>query len=276
MRILTVAQREIKLGFRNSWTYSFLILLSIFTTAILLLQSGVATTEGYTDMTGTVINMILYLLPLITLLLGGFSVAVEKEDGHWGLLSTYPLSTYQFLWGKWLGLAVILLTILLFSFGAAGMITVLFNQPLQLGTLLFLWLFASVLSLFYLSVALLIGAWAKNRWQALIGAIGVWFITVVVWSLLMISLLSQLPSYKMIQPTLQVLTILNPAELVRVFSIMRLGAGSAFGASYDMWITWATSGYGLLIFLGIFVCWLLAAIYIGGFIWNRGDKHGTT
>src|SRR5699024_11204363 len=79
LRILTVAQREIKLGFRNSWTYSFLILLSIFTIAILLLQSGAATSEGYTDMTGTVMNMTLYLLPLITLLLGGFSATTKKK-----------------------------------------------------------------------------------------------------------------------------------------------------------------------------------------------------
>ncbi|MBO1002248.1 ABC transporter permease [Pseudogracilibacillus auburnensis] len=274
MRILTVAQREIKLGFRNSWTYSFLALLSIFTITILLLQSGVATTEGYTDITGTVMNMILYLLPLITLLLGGFSVAVEKEDGHWGLLSTYPISTYRFLWGKWIGLITILLTMLLFSFGLAGIITVLFNQQLSIDTLIFFWLFSSILAIVYVSIALLIGALAKNRWQALIGGIGIWFLTIVIWSLLMISTLSHLPSYKMIQPTLQVLTILNPAEFVRVFSIMRIGAGSAFGADYDQWITWATGSYGVVIFCGICIGWIVASIYIGGFIWNRSDKNG--
>lgn len=274
MRILTVAQREIKLGFRNSWTYSFLALLSIFTITILLLQSGVATTEGYTDITGTVMNMILYLLPLITLLLGSFSVAVEKEDGHWGLLSTYPISTYRFLWGKWIGLITILLTMLLFSFGLAGIITVLFNQQLSIDTLIFFWLFSSILAIVYVSIALLIGALAKNRWQALIGGIGIWFLTIVIWSLLMISTLSHLPSYKMIQPTLQVLTILNPAEFIRVFSIMRIGAGSAFGADYDQWITWATGSYGVVIFCGICIGWIVASIYIGGFIWNRSDKNG--
>lgn len=273
LRILTVAQREIKLGFRNSWTYSFLILLSIFTIGIFMLHSGVATSAVYTDMTGTVINMILYLLPLITLLLGGFSIAVEKEDGHWGLLSTYPLSTYSFLWGKWIGLTVILLTMLFFSFGLAGIISVIFNQALTLSTLLFFWIFSSILALVYLSIALLIGSFAKNRWQALIIGIGVWFLTVIIWPLLVIGTLSHLPSYKLIQPILQVLTILNPAEFVRVFSIMRLGAGSAFGADYDMWITWATSDYGLFIFFSIFICWIIAAILIGGFIWNRGDKH---
>lgn len=276
MRILTIAQREIKLGFRNSWTYAFIILLTIFTVAMLLLQSGVATTEGYTDLTGTVINMTLYLLPLTTLLLGGFSATAEKEDGEWGLLSTYPISTYMFIWGKWLGLAVILLTMLFFTYGFAGVMTIVFGQPLSLQTLLFFWLFSSILALIYLSIALFIGSISATRWQALIGGIGVWFLTIIIWPLLMISTLSHLPSYKMIQPTLQVLTILNPAEFVRVFSVMRLGGGSAFGVEYDAWITWATSSYGLLIFVVVLLAWIFLMITIGALIWDRGDKHGTT
>lgn len=275
MHILTVARREIKLGFRNSWTYSFLILLTIFIIGILLLQSSVSTEHGYTDMTGTVMNMTLYLLPLITLLLGGFSTSVEKEDGQWGLLSTYPISVYSFLWGKWLGLAVILLTMLFFSFGLAGMITLLFGQTLSIQTLIFFWLFSIILALVYLSISIFIGSIAKNRWQALIGGITVWFLTIIAWPLLMISTLSQLPSYKTIQPALQILTLLNPAEFVRVFSIMRIGAGSAFGADYDQWITWATSNNGLLAFVLIFISWILLAIFVGGFIWNRSDKNGS-
>lgn len=273
--MLTVVTREIKLGFRNSWTYSFLILLSIFTIAILLLQSGVATSEGYTDMTGTVINMTLYLLPLITLLIGGFSTTVEKEDGHWGLLSTYPISTFSFLIGKWFGLAIVLLTIIFFSFGLSGIFVVLFGQSLSLQTFIFLWLFSSLLALVFLSLSILIGSLAKNRWQALIGGIGVWFITIVIWPLVMISTLSHLPSYKMIQPSLQVLTLLNPAEFIRVFAMMRLGAGSAFGADYDQWITWATGNIGLVTFILILAGWIFISLLLSGWIWNRGDKYGT-
>lgn len=274
LRILTVAKREIKLGFRNTWTYSFLILLTIFTIAILLLQSGVTTTQGYTDITGTVINMTLYLLPLTTLLLGGFSATAEKEDGQWGLLSTYPITGYAFLWGKWIGLTIILLTMIFFSFGLAGILVLLFGQGLSIHTFIFFLLFSTVLALVYLSIALLIGSIAKNCWQSLVGGITVWFLTIVIWPLLIISILSHLPSYKLVQPTLQVLTLLNPAEFVRVFSIMRLGAGSAFGADYYKWITWVTSSYGLLVFFGIFLSWIFISIFVGGFIWNRGDKNG--
>lgn len=272
--MLTVFQRELKLGFRNSWTYSFLILFSIFTGAILLLHSSVSSIEGYTNMTGTLMNMTLYLLPLITLLLGSFSITAEKEDGHWGLLATYPLSSVSFFFGKWLGLAIILTTIIFFSFGISGMLISIGGQAMNTETFIFFLVFSVLLALTYLSIAFLIGALSKNRWQALIGAIAVWFITIVIWPLLMISLLTQLPSYKLVQPTLQVLTILNPAEFIRVFSMMRLGAGSAFGADYDALITWALSNNGLIIFIIMLIIYVFVTLFISSWIWNRGDKYG--
>lgn len=271
MGILTVVKREVKLGFRNSWTYSFLILFTIFNIAVLFLQSGISATQGYTDMTGTVINMTIYLLPLTTLLLGGFSITSEKENGQWGLLSTYPISSYAFLWGKWIGLAIILVTMIFFSFGLAGILILLFGQPISMDTFIFFLCFSVVLALIYLSISVVIGSIAKNRWQSLIGGITIWFLTIVIWPLAIISILSHLPSYKLIKPSLQVLTLLNPAEFVRVFSIMRMGAGSIFGADYYEWITWATSNYGVFIFLSLFSSWIVLSICISGFIWRRGD-----
>lgn len=267
-------KRELKLGFRNSWTYSFLILFTIFTGAILLLHASVASVEGYTDVTGTMINMTLYLLPLITLLLGSFSITSEKEDGHWGLLATYPLSPRAFLLGKWLGLAIILVTIVLFSFGLSGSLITLFAEPIQVKTFISLVIFSILLAVAFLSISFILGALAKNRWQALIWAIAIWFITIVIWPLLIISTLSFLPSYKMIQPTLQVLTILNPAEFIRIFTMMRLGAGSAFGADYDEWITWATSDSGWIIFGTFIIALIVLAILMSSWLWNKGDKYG--
>lgn len=275
LRLMTVFKREVKLGFRNAWTYSFLILFTIFTGTILLLHASVSSIEGYTDITGTIMNMTLYLLPLITLLLGSFSITSEKEDGHWGLLATYPISARSFLFGKWLGLALILTTIIFFSFGLSGLLISIFKQPMETQTYVFLLSFSLLLALAFLTISFLIGSFAKNRWQALIWAISIWFITIVIWPLIMISTLTHLPSYKMIQPTLQLLTIINPAELIRIFTMMRLGAGSAFGADYDAWITWANSSYGLLIFLLVFIAFNIVTLLISSWIWNRGDKYGT-
>lgn len=272
MHIITVAKREIKLGFRNSWTYSFLILFTLFTMAILLLQSGVQSTEGYTDMTGTMMNMTLYLLPLLTLLLGSVSVAIEKENGHWGLLSTYALTRMSFLWGKWIGLSVNLLTVLAFSFGATGCIAFLFGKPLALSTLIFFWIFSSVLVLIYLGIAIAIGALVNNRWQALIGSISIWFITVIIWPLLFISILSILP-YSMLYTIIEISTFINPAELVRIFAMMKTGAGSVFGPEYNQWVTWVNSPLGTPVFIVVVIIWIAVTIGLGALIWERRDQR---
>lgn len=68
MHIDKIAKREIKIGFRNPWAYSFMALFSLFSLALLIIQSQ-SFMEGYTYTTGTMLNLILYLLPLMTMLL---------------------------------------------------------------------------------------------------------------------------------------------------------------------------------------------------------------
>lgn len=269
---MSVIKREIKIGFRNVWTYTFLILLTLFTTAILFLQSGVDLDRGYTDTVGTVINMTLYLLPLLTLLLGGFSLTSEKEDGQWSLIYTYALPSYLFILGKWLGLVLVLSVIILSSYGVAGLLLSVFSQGMTLEIFLFSLLISLLLAITYLSMSILVGSMVRNRWQALIGGISIWFITIILWPLLMISILSQLPSYKYVQPTLQVLTVINPAELIRVFTVMKLGAGSAFGANYYKWIQLAEGPYGFVIFLLILLVLNLFILLISSVIWGRSEE----
>src|SRR5699024_12682423 len=58
-------------------------------------------------------------------------------------------------------------------------LTLLFGQTLCIQTLIFFWLFSIILALVYLSISIFIGSIAKNRWQALIGGITVWFLTII-------------------------------------------------------------------------------------------------
>ncbi|MDQ0049262.1 ABC-type transport system involved in multi-copper enzyme maturation permease subunit [Paenibacillus polymyxa] len=62
------------------------------------------------------------LLPLMALLLGSFTLSSEKEEGSWQLLSSYPLSTLRFLPGKYIGIAIVILTIVAFGFGLDGVV----------------------------------------------------------------------------------------------------------------------------------------------------------
>lgn len=271
MNFMIIAAREMKLGFRNPWAYSFLALFAFFTMAVLLIQSQ-AQIEGYTHTTGSLLNLILYLLPLMTLLLGSFAVTAEKEEGGWQLLATYSLSSFQLLLGKYVGLSAVLFAIVGISFGFAGLAGGLLSKSFSLYTLGFFY-FASLLLVFvFLGIAVWIGTVARNRWQALTIGVALWFVLILAWPTLLIAGLGFLP-YPAIKPALQVLTCLNPAELIRVFMITRIGGGSSFGPEYYRWIQWLKGPGGLAGFVGIGLGWIAASLGLATWAWERGRRR---
>src|SRR5690606_30504657 len=190
--IRLVALREIKTGFRNPWAYSFIILFAAFMLVLLLINSQ-GYVEGYSSVTATMLNLILYLLPLMTLMLGSFSLTGEKEDGNWELLSTYPLGTTSYILGKFFGLAVVMFVIIMFGLGVAGSVGLVTGSSFQLQSYVVLSGFATCLMLLFLALAMLIGTLARNRWQALTIAVATWFFLVIAWAPALVALLGMLP-----------------------------------------------------------------------------------
>jgi len=268
--IKTILIREIRLGFRNPWAYSFIALFVIFMLCLLLINSQNYVT-GYSGVTGMLLQLTLYLLPLITLMLGSFSLTGEKEDGSAQLLYTYTISSATMIAGKYLGLVVVMLTIVLFGFGVTGVVSVFIEGGFSFQSYFLLFLFAGLLSITFLSIAFLIGALTKNRWQALTGVIAVWFFLIIGWAPILIALLGKLP-YLWIEPLLTAFTFVNPAEFVRIFIVVKLGGGAILGPEYYNWVTWIKHPSGSFAF--IFVC----ALYIGmmllisSFVWERGKR----
>ncbi len=271
MPVFHVALREVKIGFRNPWAYSFLALFSIFSLILLLIQAQ-NVVEGYSGLTGSMLNLILYLLPLMTLLLGSFSLTAEKEEGSWELLSTYPISTFEFITGKFLGMAIVLLTIISFGFGLSGLIGAIGGRAFGFTTFGLFFSFSIGLVLLFLAVALGIGTLARNRWQALTIAVAVWFFAIIGWPAVLIAGLGQLP-YLWIKPAVVGLTILNPAELVRLFTIVKLGGGSVLGPEYYQWVEWIKHPLGTLNFLLLCSIWIWVAISMTILMWERGRSR---
>jgi len=270
--LLQIAKREIKIGFRNPWSYSFLILFSVFSLCLLLINSQ-NEVSGYSGATGSMLSLILYLLPLMALFLGSFSLTAEKEEGSWQLLSTYPLGTLPFLVGKFTGLSMVLLTIVSFGYGLMGFIAIILGIAFELNTYLLFLAFSCGLVLLFLSAALFIGSLSRNRWQALTISVMVWFFLVIGWPAILIAVLGLLP-YLWIKPLLSLLTLLNPAELVRLFVVIKLGGGSVLGPEYYEWVSWIREPLGTLVFILVFIAWIISSIACVYWIWERRRSRG--
>jgi len=269
--MLVVAARELKGGFRNPWAYAFMALFAVFMLSLLLIQSQ-NYVAGYSGATGTMLNLVLYFLPLMTLAMGAFSVTGEKEDGSWELLSTYPLSTLSFMAGKYAGLSAVMLTVTAMGFGVAALAGWAAGSGFSPAAFWQLYLFSASLSLLFLAVAMLIGALSKNRWQALTIVVAVWFFLIIAWQPILIAALGAMP-YMWIKPALTALTLLNPAEMARLFTVVKLGGGAMLGPEYYEWIGWIRGTAGSLGFAGISLLWICGLVLAACLIWERGRRR---
>jgi len=270
--LLQVMTREIRMGLRNPWAYSFMGLFALFMLSLLLINSK-GYIQGYSGVSGTMLNLILYLLPLMTLMLGSFSLTGEKEEGNWELLSTYSLGTLDFIGGKYIGLGIVLLSIIAVGFGFAGVLGWAGGAGFQLDTYMLLLAFSASLALMFLAISFLIGSLARNRWQALTICIGVWFFLIIAWQPLLIALLGSLP-YMWVKPMLAILTALNPAELSRLMAVIKLGGGSIIGPEYYDWVKWLRQPSGTWSYLLFAALWIFGTGGIACWLWERGRGRG--
>jgi Cu-processing system permease protein len=268
MNVFIIALRELKLGFRNPWAYSFMALFAIFSLSLLTIHSQSAL-SGFTSATGAMLNLILYLLPLMTMLLGSFAVTAEREEGGWALLSTYSIGSAAFIGGKYIGLAAVLLIIVSFGYGFSGLLGIVFGEGFSLSSFLMFFTFSTWLVLLFLGLAMIVGALSRNRWQALTFGVAIWFVYILAWPTLLVSLLEVIP-YVWTKPTLISLTFFNPAELVRIFMVTQMGGGSIFGPEYYRWIDWMNKTSAPIVFFGLCLAWIGAATGAAMWIWERG------
>ena len=268
--MISIMKREVRMGFRNPWAYTFIFLFIMFMLALLLInQQGY--TSSYSGVTGTLINLSLYLIPLITMMLGSFSLTGEKEDGSAQLLYTYTISSWQMIFGKYIGLAIMMLTIITIGFSVTGIISAVLEGGFAFTSYLTLFFFAALLSLTFLGISFVIGALTKNRWQALTSVISVWFFLIIAWVPLLIAFLGKLP-YSTIKPVLSLLTMLNPAEFIRIFTVVKLGGGSILGPEYYSWVTWLKPSSGTLAFIMLCIIYTLGLLALTSWLWERGKR----
>ncbi|MCY0886449.1 MAG: ABC transporter permease subunit, partial [Firmicutes bacterium] len=208
-------------------------------------------------------NLILELVPLMTLMLGTQALAGDREDATRELLAAYAVPARPYLAGKAAGLLAVLAAVEATGFGAYALADALAGGPGP-GSLAGLAAFSFGLTVLYLAWALWLGARAADRWQALTWSAAFWFLTVQVWPTLLVAVLSLLP-YPWITPVLTALELVNPAELLRLTAVLLLGAGSVLGPAY---LRLVQAGPGVTAALG--AVWAGGLFLLAARRWERG------
>src|SRR6266496_1524074 len=121
--IAVIAGQEQKVTLRSKWVQIFAVVFALLTLAISYLGMASAVVvgfEGFTRTTASLLNLVLYLVPLIALTAGCLSFSGEKGAAE--MLFAQPVLRSEVLIGKVLGLFSSLATAVVFGFGVSGIV----------------------------------------------------------------------------------------------------------------------------------------------------------
>ena len=142
------------------------------------------------------------------------------------------------------------------------------SVAVSISAILIFYLLSLLLSGIFLALAMLIGLLSKTRFQALGISLIAWAWLVLFYEFMVMGA-SLLLSHQWMLPVLSLSILLNPVEIIRVWSILSLDGTTVFGPSlYDLTV-FASGWTGQLLFIGSALLWIVVPLLLGGFILKR-------
>ncbi|NMF99498.1 ABC transporter permease [Aromatoleum toluolicum] len=223
-QIATLAGKEFWDRIRNRWVLAVALVFTAFALVIAYFGGAQQGTVGFRSIEFTIaslVSLVIYLVPLIALVLGFDAIVGERERGSLDLLLSMPITRFELLLGKYLGLAAALAFSTIAGF---GLVAVVLSAQLDLTALFhfFGFMLSSVLlGLAFLSLAVMVSTFAADRTRASGMAIALWFFFVLVFDLLLLGGLV-VTGGKYGGEIFPYLLLLNPADVFRILNIFTL------------------------------------------------------
>ena len=229
--IYDIARQELIINIRNKWTIIFAVVFGVLVVSISyvgVLTEGFSGMQNFTRTSASLLNLVLYIVPLVALTMGTLSFTGDK--GSTEILFSQPLSRAEVLFGKWLGVFFSIALSTLIGFSLAGVIVVTASGIDGLTRYVSFILLSLALSMVFLSIAVLASTISKRKSKAFGIALFLWFFFVLFYDLLALggSLMFRGQSANVF---LFVSLFGNPVDMVRVATLILLDHATIFGAA---------------------------------------------
>lgn len=168
---------------RSRW---FLIIAATFMVLALALSSlglaslGTFGVTGFGRTSASLVNLILFIVPLMGLLIGAMSLATEREHGTLVTLLAQPVTASEVFLGTFAGLATALSLALLVGFGVSGVVIMRYSGGgAHLQEYLALVSLTLLLGLVHVGLGLCLSVVSRRASTALGLALGLWLVVVL-------------------------------------------------------------------------------------------------
>lgn len=271
-KILTVASKEFKDGFRNRWTLAITVIFAILSLGLTYFGAAASGSIGFASLNSTLISLAslaVILIPLIALMIAYNAFVGEYEQGTMLLLLTYPLSRRDMLIGKFLGQGSIIAISSLLGFSTAAA-AIIFSSEVETLEVLnaFFWfiLSATLLGWVFIAIAYVISLSVEEKSRAAGLALVTWFFFVLVFDLALLAIL--VASKGDIQSgLLSRILLLNPTDIFRLVNYQVVDA-TEYGGVLQLAEGTNMSMAGLLSTL---LVWIAAPLALAAYLLKKRE-----
>lgn len=219
-----VAAKEFRDRIRNRWVLAVMLVFTAFALVIAYFGAAQQGAVGFRSIEVTIaslVSLVIYLVPLVALILGFDAIVGERERGSLDLLLSMPLTRFELLLGKFLGLSAALAASTVAGFGLVGLLLAS-RLPPQAWFHYAGFIASSVLlGMAFLSLAVAVSVFASDRTRASGIAIALWFFFVLVFDLLLLGGLV-VSGGGVSGDVFSYLLLLNPADIFRILNIFSM------------------------------------------------------
>lgn len=176
-----IMQKELRDATRNRWFILTSIIFAGLSLGLSLLGfSGMGTlgVTGFGRTAASLVNLVMFIVPLMGLLLGSMSLVTEREQGTLRALLTQPVTASEIFLGKFLGDGLALSATILMGFGLSGGIIGLSGGTAQISHYLILLGLTLLLGLVYTAIGFVISVLVSGSLAAVGWATFFWFLMI--------------------------------------------------------------------------------------------------
>ncbi len=270
-RLWIIAREEYRRALETRWLLGFTVLLAALILGLSFFGLGQSREVGFQSfarVTLSLMNLVLFIVPLTGLILGVTSIT--GASGTLPLLLAQPVGRSEVLAGKLLGLGGALTVAQLVGFGGGGVIVAMQAGSEQVNGFLVLTGLSIALGWISLSMALCIAVVWPDRLKSISAALLLWLLMVVAYDLVVLgatTMLKGLPLQTVLFPAL----IINPVDLARVLTTMAVGSGALFGPTSAVLMKMFGSRAGIALGLAVLAIECVVPMIVAMRVFRRRD-----
>ncbi|GMR21887.1 MAG: ABC transporter permease subunit [Acidobacteriota bacterium] len=256
--VWAIAKKELSERLQNRWiwTVSFLVLAATLAIAFLSAAPvGVVGAHGGGAILASILNLAVYLVPLLALVMGAGAIIDEKRRGLLDLVLTYPVSSGEYFLGTFVGYALALGIALVTSFVPTGIVL---SATTGVDALQYTLLLVLVLGLgtSFLALSFLISILSRDPARGVASSVLVWILAVFVFDLVLVGILvgfgGQIPG-----SAFGAMLLLNPTDVFRLIAFTWVGS-----AASPLGLATVSPPFPAAVLVSVFVLWAVVPLWL--------------